>query len=207
MSKDICKYINNCALYKREKAGTQVYPLQITDVPDRPFDKIAIDLVSDLNISTSGNQHILTIIDHLMGQPDAFPIPDKKADTIVYIFINNYLSMHMCPHFILSDNGTEFKNQLMDNVLQQLGIDCIFSVPYHPQSNGNLEFFHKYLKPILKKLYEKDPDNWDKYMNQVLASYYVTPHLATAEAPFFLVCGRDLIYQCSDSSVILILDI
>ena len=50
--------------------------------------------------------------------------------------------------------------------------------------------FHKYLKPTLKKLHAKDPDNWDKYINQVLASYHVTPHLATAETPFFLVCGN-----------------
>ena len=65
----------------------------------------------------------------------------------------------MCPCFILSDNGTEFKNQLMDNVLQQLVIDCIFTAPYHPQSNGKLEVFLKCLKPTLKKLGEKDPDN------------------------------------------------
>ena len=79
----------------------------------------------------------------------------------------------------------------MDNVHQHLGIDHIFCAPYHPQSNGKLEGFHKSLKPTLKKLCEKDPDNWDKYTNQVLASYHVTPHLATAETPFFLVYGRD----------------
>ena len=45
----------------------------------------------------------------------------------------------------------------MDQVLQQLGIDRIFSAPYHPQSNGKLEVFHEYLKPTLKKLCEKDP--------------------------------------------------
>ena len=56
----------------------------------------------------------------------------------------------MCPQYILLDNGTEFKNSLMDKVLQQLGIDRICSVPYHPQSNGKLEVFHKYLKPTLK---------------------------------------------------------
>ena len=63
----------------------------------------------------------------------------------------------MWPQYILSDNGTEFKNSLMDQVLQQLGIDRIFSAPYHPQSNGKLEVFHKYLKPTLKNLCEKDP--------------------------------------------------
>ena len=97
----------------------------------------------------------------------------------------------MCPRYILSDNGTEFKNNLMDQVLQQLGIDRIFSAPYHPQSNGKLEVFHRYLKPTLKKLCENDPVNWDKYINQILASYRITPNLATAESPFFLVYGRD----------------
>ena len=79
----------------------------------------------------------------------------------------------------------------MDQVLQQLGIDRIFSAPYHPHSNCKLEVFHKYLKPILKKLCEIDPANWDKYLNQVLTSYRITPNLATAELPFFLVYGRD----------------
>ena len=61
----------------------------------------------------------------------------------------------------------------------------------YPQSKGKLEVFHKYLKPTLKKLCEKDLSNWDKYINQVLPSYRVTPNLATAETPFFLVYGRD----------------
>ena len=87
----------------------------------------------------------------------------------------------------------------MDQVLQQLGIDRIFSAPYHPQSNTKLEVFHKYLKPTLKKLCEKDSANWDKYLNQVLASYRIAPNLATAESPFFLVYGRDPnlpLHQC-----------
>ena len=47
----------------------------------------------------------------------------------------------MYPRYILSDNGTEFKNHIMDQVLQQLGTDCIFSAPYHPQNNGKLEAY------------------------------------------------------------------
>ena len=102
-------------------------------------------------------KYIANFIDHLSGWSEAFPIPDKSADTIVSTFINEYLPVHMCPWYILFDNGMEFKNNLMNQVLQQLGIDRIFSAPYHPQSNGKLEVFHKYLKPTLKKLCEKDP--------------------------------------------------
>ena len=110
MNKDICKYITNCVPCKREKARTWTYPLQMTDIADRPFDNIAIDLVIDLNISTSGNQHVLTDTDHLPGRSEVFPIPNKKADTIVCVLINNCLPIHMCPHFLLSGNVTVFKN-------------------------------------------------------------------------------------------------
>ena len=191
INKDIRKCIANCVLCQWEKAKVQQYPLQMTEIIDRPFDKIAINLVTEFETSTSGNKHILNIIDHLTGWPEAFPIPGKSADTIVATFINEDLPVHMCPQYSLSDNGTEFRNSLMDQVLQQLGIDRIFSAPYHPQSNGKLEVFHKYLKPTLKKLCEKDPINWDKYLNQVLASYRITPNLATVELPFFLIYGRD----------------
>ena len=126
MNKDIRKYITNCTLCCREKAKVQVYPLQMTEISDRPF-KIAIDLVRECETSNLGNKHILTIIDHLMGWPEAFPIFDKSADTIVSTVINQYLPVHMCPRYILSDNGMEFKNNLMGQVLKQLGIKRIFS--------------------------------------------------------------------------------
>ena len=171
MNKDIKKYIANCTLCHRERAKVQAYPLQMREIPDRPFHKISIDLVTECKTSNSGKKHILTIIDNLMGWPEAFLISAKSADTIVFTFMNQYLPVHMCPTYILSDNGMEFKNHLLDQVLKQLGIERIFSAPHHPQSNRKLEVFHKYLKPTLKKLCEKDLSNWDKYINQVLASY------------------------------------
>ena len=84
------------------------------EIQGHPFDKIAIDLVTECNTSSSGNKHIFTIIDHLTRWPEAFPIPDKSVETIVSTFINQYLPVHMCPRYILSDNGTELKNHLMD---------------------------------------------------------------------------------------------
>ena len=90
MNKDIRKYIANCTLCHREKAKVQAYPLQMTNIPDRPFGKITMDLVMECETSNSGNKHILTIIDHLTGWPEASPIPDKLADMIVSTFISIY---------------------------------------------------------------------------------------------------------------------
>ena len=82
-------------------------------------------------------------------------------------------------------------------VLQQPGINHIFSAPYHQQSNGKLEVLHKYLKPTLKKQCENDLDKWDQYLNQVLTSNCVTPRLATGETPFFLIYGGDPNMPCT----------
>ena len=60
-----------------------------------------------------------------------------------------------------------------------------------PTDNGKLQVFHKYLKPTLKKLCEKDPSNWNQYVNLALTTYRVSPNIATAEMPFFLVYGRN----------------
>ena len=98
----------------QKKQSLKVYPLQVTDISECPFDKITIDLVTECETSSSDNKHILTIIDHLTGWPEAFPIPEKSADTMVSTFINHYLLVHVCSRYILSDNGIEFKNLLMD---------------------------------------------------------------------------------------------
>ena len=116
MNKDIRKYVANCTICCREKAKVQSYPLQMTVILELPFDTIAIDSVTECETSTSGNKHILTIIDLLTGCLEAFAILDKSADTIVSTFINQYLPVHMCPRYILLDNGTDFKNHLMNKI-------------------------------------------------------------------------------------------
>ena len=143
----------------------------MTEIQDQPFNKIAMDLVTDFTEFNKGNTHILTIIDLLTEWPEVIPIPNKSADTITKAFIRHYLPRHLCPWFILSDNDMEFKNQIFNKVTKDLGIKRIFSAPYHPQSNGKLETFHKFLKPTLKKMCAEDQDNWDNYVKQVLGTY------------------------------------
>ena len=62
MNKDIHKYVTACILCHREKAKIQHYPLQMTYILGRPFNKIAINLITKCETSTSGNKHILTIL-------------------------------------------------------------------------------------------------------------------------------------------------
>ena len=47
MNMDIRKYIAQCALCHKEKTKVKAYPVQMTEIPEYSFDKIAIDLVTE----------------------------------------------------------------------------------------------------------------------------------------------------------------
>ena len=161
----------------------------MTEIPDQPFDKIAMDLVTDL-LNPTGKQTILTIIDRLMGWPEAIPFPNKSADTITKAFIRHYLPRHLCPQFILSDNGRNSRIRPSTESTMDLSIKKIFSAPYHPQVMGNWRHSTNFLNPPQRKCVE-DQDNWDDYVEQVLGMYRGVPSLTTGESPFLLVYRRD----------------
>ena len=97
IAKNVKDYIQRCPACRQEKARVQSYPLHMTEIPDRPFDKIAMDLVTDFTESNKGNKHILTIIDLLTGWPEAIPIPNKSADTITQGIHQTLLAQALMP--------------------------------------------------------------------------------------------------------------
>ena len=97
----------------------------------------------------------------------SLPHTDKPVDTIVSIFINHYLSVHMCHQTTALNSGINLWIKFFNN-LSLIASFC--TIPSSKQQK--LEVFHKYLRPTLKKLCEKNPVNFDKYLNQVLASYH-----------------------------------
>ena len=66
------------------------------------------------------------------------------------------------PVAFLSDNGTELKNQLFNNVAEQLGVQYrVYSSLYHPQSNRRIKGFHHLLKSCIFKHVSANLE-WDK---------------------------------------------
>ena len=77
MIKHIQKHVDSCTLCRREKMQADKYELQTTEMPNRAFGKVSIDLIVDLPVSHHGNKHILVMVDHLTSWPIATTIPDK----------------------------------------------------------------------------------------------------------------------------------
>ena len=95
-----------------KKAKPNETPVQEMDVPSFPFAKVSIDLSGPYPKSLSGNKYIVAFVDHYSGWPEAFAVPDKSADTIVQLLIEEVIPRHSCPLQIVSDNGTENVNKI-----------------------------------------------------------------------------------------------
>ena len=98
---------------------------------------------------------------------------------------------------ILTDNGTEFKNEVFREVLQKLGTKkLIHSPPYRPQSNGQIEGFHRYLKACITK-HMRNGLEWDQITAMATTAYNYFPNMRTKESAFFLMYGRDPVNKLS----------
>ena len=92
---------------------------------------------------------------------------------------------------ILSDNGTEFKNKLMEEVSKELGVEYnVYSPRKRPQSNGRIESFHYFLKACIAKHINPQLE-WDDVVPLACAAYNFLPNEHSRESPFFLMYGRD----------------
>ena len=80
-----------------------------------------MDLVGPIHPPSSrGNKYVLTVIDMLTGFTMAVPIKNKNAETIGDAYRNHVYCMFGGSSRILTDNGSEFKNQEMRQVSETL---------------------------------------------------------------------------------------
>ena len=199
LKKDVERYIKSCPTCQEYTINAVRYTPGQFEIPEAPMDFISMDLIGEFRMgSIKGNWFALTVICMLTGYTWCIPIPDKSAKTVVYAYLKEVYNNFGGSRKILSDNGTEFKNQLFKTVSEELEIDYkVYSPPYHPPSNGRIEGFHSFLKACLLK-HIKDPMEWDEIVPFVCSVYNALPNEHSREAPFFLMFGRDLRLPLND---------
>jgi hypothetical protein len=152
---------------------------------------ISMDLVGPFLVSGHGHRYALTVICMLTGYVFAIPIPNKEADTVVKAYLSEVYAKFGGSWKILSDNGTEFKNDLFQKVAKELGVTHkIYTAPYHPQSNGRIEGVHRFLKACVGKHVGPNLE-WDEVVPLAVSAYNFFPNEHSRESPFFLMFGRD----------------
>ena len=77
-------------------------------------------------------------------------ITDKTTSVVNHLF-DDIMLKGFFSRILHSDNGTEFKSILMENLSQQLGIKKTFVFPCYQQVNGRLESSQRLIKDCVRR--------------------------------------------------------
>ncbi|KAK7095116.1 hypothetical protein V1264_006567 [Littorina saxatilis] len=189
---DVTRFCRSCDICQKTIPRGRVpkVPLQKMPLIDRPFKRVAIDLIGEIKPpSEEGHRWVLTLVDYATRYPEAVPMKKIDTETVAEALVDIFSRIGV-PEEILTDLGTQFVSECMEEVNRLLSIRHLTTTPYHPMCNGLVEKFNATLKSTLKKLCSEQPRQWHRYINALLFAYREVPQESTGFSPFELMYGR-----------------
>ena len=189
MKRHIQLYCRRCSTCAQHNIQTQELQKEHFSAPPQPMEFIAMDLISEFHpASSKGNRYALTAICMLTGFTFCIPLKSKKAKDMVTAYLNYICCVFRPSKKILTDNETEFKNKMWDEVFKQLKMEHRVTSIYSPQCNGCIKGFHKFLKASIRKQIQQEVE-WDDLVWKATAAYNFFPTESSGFSPFFLMYG------------------
>jgi len=155
------------------------------------MERVGIDLVLGLPLTESGYNGILVITEYLSKYPYAVPIRSKSAKEIAR-HLWHYFCLFGPDKELLSDCGKEFLNEVISEMLLQIGTIRRHTSVYLPHCNGLTEKYNGTLCSAVRKHAENDQLTWDLWLDGCLYSYRKLIQKSTKFAPFDLFFGRSV---------------
>ena len=141
---DAWRFYNDCPICNRNRkkdksSFTKLNPLEAAT---RPFERCSIDLLGPFVGQDKGKKHILVIIDAFSKFAKFVVCDSKEAEEVADKLWHNWIVEFGAFHVLLSDQGREFNNRVLNGICAHLNVDKRNTAAYHPQTNGYVEHFN-----------------------------------------------------------------
>jgi transposase InsO family protein len=192
MMDDIESYASSCLQCQRRKAAhNKQAPIQVYEKTMRPFQRCHIDLTGPFVKTDRGMQYILIFKDSLTKWVEIFALPDKSAESVAECLFDEILMRHGSPEVLISDQGTEFVNKIVKQLMKLLKVRRVTTSPYSPRADGLAEKAVGTFKDMLSAYINIFQNNWDNYLAIVANYYRTTVNAATKFTPYYMMYGRE----------------
>ena len=205
MTSDITNHVRSC-LRCRENNSVRRKPaghLKPIAPPEGVWQLLSMDFHGPITpTSRRGNRYIISLTDVLSKFVVTRAVRDCTAATAARFLQEDVICKFGTPKCILTDHGTHFTSSLMDHLFKRLGIAHIYSTPYHPQTNGQIERFNSTMDAKIASLSNQSRSNWDDQLPFVTLNYNTSIHATTKIIPFELMYGRSPVLPCDPQNPI-----
>jgi hypothetical protein len=158
-----------------------------------PFTKWGIDYTTCNPLSARGHHYIIVAVDYFTKWVEAMPTFKDDGETVALFLFNQIRARFGIPRDIVTDHGSHFQSQMMNELTSKLGLQQEHLSPYYPQANGQVEAVNKSLKTILQQTINSTKSNWHLMLYSTLWAYRTSIKTATSFSPFQLVYGLEAI--------------
>ena len=150
MNKNVSDYVRWCHLCMCFKTHKHSHPhARQWPIAQEKFYKVHMDLIGPLPTSADGKMYIVVITDNLIRYVFTTALTDKSAISVT-IALNNIIALFGCPAELITDQGTEFFNQVMKDVSHYYNIKQVNMKSYRPSASGLVESKNRVLLNVLK---------------------------------------------------------
>lgn len=193
MHADIRRYVTTCLACQANKPSTQLPmgPLQPLPIPERPWQVVTMDLITELPPTKLGNDAIVVFVDKLTKMAHyAASTTNVTAPGLARLFFREVVRHHGLPESVVSDRDPRFNSIFWRALWGQLGTTLSLSTAYHPQTDGQTERQNRTLEEMLRAYVGPRQDDWDECLVAAEIAYNNSVQASTKETPFFLNCGQ-----------------
>lgn len=177
MFRDAARYVGRCDVCQHTKVEqASSTGLMRRCVIDRPWVVVAAGVTT-----TKQNRYIWVIQELFTKWVECRALRAAKGDKIHEALEDLLLSQWGTSKFLLTDNGIEFMNQILQAFARETDITHTIVSPYHPQANL-VERVNRVLKMITAFL-DRDHREWDLHLKDFRFAYNTAHHASIARVP------------------------
>jgi hypothetical protein len=207
---DCITVVQKCHAYQTYNQKIRLHPAPLHPVVSvGPFAKWGIDFMTCHPHSAGGHGYIIVAVDYFTKWAEAMPTFDNTGKTAALFLFNHVVTRFCVPQAIVTDHGSHFRNNMMSELTEKLGLRHDSSTPYYPQANGQVEAINKVLITMIRRMIGIHKTSWHTMLFSALWAYRTSVKSATGFMPFRLVYGMEAILpiECEISSLKLAIEL
>src|SRR5882757_8261097 len=148
-----------------------------------PVERWACDLAEPFPRSSKGHVYILTCVCVFMKYIVLVPLRDKTAVSVAKVIVEHVFLKYGAGE-ILTDNGGEFRCELLNEICRLMGVARCFTTAYQVRTNAVCERSHTTVNSMLPKCIADNQKDWSDHLSNVAFCYNASTDETTKYSPF-----------------------
>ena len=187
--RQVIKACRHCLQYEGSTPKASLCPIVAT----APLDLLHVDFTSietTMEMDKSPRvANVLVFQDHFTKHVLVNVTSNQTAKTLTKFLYVGYIYIFGALARLLSDRGTSFTSSIIEELCKILGIQQLWTMPHHPQTNGLVERSHQTIMHMIGKLGEDKKANWPSHLAEMGYAYNATQSAVTGYSPHYLMFG------------------